>query len=157
MSLPSNALYIQFHPLVYLLKLYIEINISDLIVKIVKAENQLNEYGSQSGNMHILPGPSTNAGVSSPVQRQLSFHNIPMEIPEVDNNDGGKMVAVQTIFDRASGLEKGLGNRAYDDDDDYHGAIRSTLGKVMTAETRSSEGDMEAESSSMTGLRGAVT
>lgn len=44
MSLPNSAVYIQFHPLTYLVKLHIEMNIADLISKIVKATNHLGEY-----------------------------------------------------------------------------------------------------------------
>ncbi|KAM0818720.1 hypothetical protein AB5N19_04532 [Seiridium cardinale] len=44
MSLPNSAIYIQFHPLAYLVKLHIEMNVAELIAKIVKATNHLNEY-----------------------------------------------------------------------------------------------------------------
>ncbi|KAI1839684.1 hypothetical protein JX266_014106 [Neoarthrinium moseri] len=37
MSIPNGLVYVQFHPLVYILKLHIEMNIADLIVKVVKA------------------------------------------------------------------------------------------------------------------------
>lgn len=159
MSLPSSAIYLQFQPLAYLLKLYIEMNISELIVKIVKAENQLNEHASQWGNMQFSPRPSATAGICSPVQPQTSVHEVLMEGPTVDKNCGGNMVSVQTLFDRAPSMEEGLGgpSRNYDDKDGNGEKRRSTLDTVTTAETRSSEGDSESEISSRTGLRKAVT
>jgi len=37
--LPVHIVYVQFHPLVYLVKLHIEMNIADLIAKVVRASN----------------------------------------------------------------------------------------------------------------------
>ncbi|RSL77094.1 hypothetical protein CDV31_017346 [Fusarium ambrosium] len=49
MSLPDSFVYIQFHPLVYLLKLHIEMNMADLIGKVVQASNTENhDYSSRS-------------------------------------------------------------------------------------------------------------
>ncbi|KAM0561999.1 hypothetical protein ACHAPJ_002441 [Fusarium lateritium] len=39
MSLPNDIVYVQFHPLAYLVKLHIEMNMADLITKVVKASN----------------------------------------------------------------------------------------------------------------------
>ncbi|KAK8085622.1 hypothetical protein PG997_006893 [Apiospora hydei] len=39
MSLPSGLIYIQFHPLTYLIKLHIELNLAELIAKVVQATN----------------------------------------------------------------------------------------------------------------------
>ncbi|KAI1634642.1 hypothetical protein F4809DRAFT_665278 [Biscogniauxia mediterranea] len=43
MSLPNNILYLQFQCLAYIIKLTIEMNMADLIRKVVKASNKLNE------------------------------------------------------------------------------------------------------------------
>jgi len=40
MFLPEHSVYVQFHPLVYLVKLHIEMNIADLIAKVVQASNK---------------------------------------------------------------------------------------------------------------------
>ncbi|KAF4465515.1 hypothetical protein FALBO_7646 [Fusarium albosuccineum] len=49
MSLPNGFVYIQFHPLVYLLKLHIEMNMADLIGKVVRASNhETPNYSSRS-------------------------------------------------------------------------------------------------------------
>ncbi|KAM0551288.1 hypothetical protein ACHAPJ_008391 [Fusarium lateritium] len=39
MSLPNDIVYLQFHPLAYLVKLHIEMNMAELITKVVKASN----------------------------------------------------------------------------------------------------------------------
>ncbi|KAF7561103.1 hypothetical protein G7046_g3026 [Stylonectria norvegica] len=44
MSIGNGFIYVQFHPLVYMLKLYIEMNISDLIVKVVRATGDHSSY-----------------------------------------------------------------------------------------------------------------
>ncbi|KAH8656381.1 hypothetical protein BGZ61DRAFT_540955 [Ilyonectria robusta] len=46
MSIPNGIVYVQFHPLVYILKLHIEMNIADLIIKVVRATNDNNAYAS---------------------------------------------------------------------------------------------------------------
>ncbi|KAM0238897.1 hypothetical protein ACHAP5_008532 [Fusarium lateritium] len=49
MSLPNDIVYVQFHPLAYLVKLHIEMNMADLIIKVVKASNNGN-YPDYSGD-----------------------------------------------------------------------------------------------------------
>ncbi|KAM5515189.1 hypothetical protein FOXYSP1_06155 [Fusarium oxysporum f. sp. phaseoli] len=49
MSLPNDIVYVQFHPLAYLVKLHIEMNMADLIIKVVKASNN-SEYPDYSGS-----------------------------------------------------------------------------------------------------------
>ncbi|KAH6874560.1 hypothetical protein B0T10DRAFT_521725 [Thelonectria olida] len=51
MSLPNGFVYVQFHPLVYLVKLHIEMNMADLIGKVVRASshaNASNGYNTRS-------------------------------------------------------------------------------------------------------------
>jgi hypothetical protein len=54
MSIGQGFVYVQFHPLVYFLKLHIEMNMADLIAKIVRVES--GSYASGSG------GPSGHTG-----------------------------------------------------------------------------------------------
>jgi hypothetical protein len=77
MSLPNSAVYIQFHPLTYLVKLHIEMNIADLISKIVKATNQLDEYRTNKhhgagGLPQVTPNSGTNNTSSSSKPSQVS-------------------------------------------------------------------------------------
>ncbi|KAF4448056.1 hypothetical protein F53441_8487 [Fusarium austroafricanum] len=44
MSIGNGFIYVQFHPLVYILKLHIEMNISDLIVRVVRATGDHSSY-----------------------------------------------------------------------------------------------------------------
>ncbi|KAH7112756.1 hypothetical protein B0J13DRAFT_652521 [Dactylonectria estremocensis] len=44
MSIGNGFIYVQFHPLVYMLKLHIEMNISSLIVKVVRATGDNSSY-----------------------------------------------------------------------------------------------------------------
>ncbi|CAJ2512656.1 Uu.00g007750.m01.CDS01 [Anthostomella pinea] len=51
MSLGQGFIYVQFHPLVYLLKLHIELNMADLIAKVVSSENG-GSHPSGSGDVY---------------------------------------------------------------------------------------------------------
>ncbi|KAF5026992.1 hypothetical protein F66182_866 [Fusarium sp. NRRL 66182] len=58
MSLPNDIVYLQFHPLAYLVKLHIEMNMAELITKVVKASNP-NGY-EYSGSRSRSGQKSTN-------------------------------------------------------------------------------------------------
>ena len=49
MSLGQGFFYVQFHPLVYLFKLHIELNMADLIAKVVRSD-QSGSYESHSAS-----------------------------------------------------------------------------------------------------------
>ncbi|KAI1873046.1 uncharacterized protein JN550_003299 [Neoarthrinium moseri] len=51
MSIGTGVIYIQFHPLVYLLKLHIELNLAELIAKVVRASNPLNTSQDAGGTL----------------------------------------------------------------------------------------------------------
>jgi hypothetical protein len=58
MSLPNSFVYVQFHPLVYLVKLHIEMNMADLIGKVVRASsnaNASNGYNTRSRTYQSNP------------------------------------------------------------------------------------------------------
>ncbi|KAI0124191.1 hypothetical protein BJ170DRAFT_75040 [Xylariales sp. AK1849] len=62
MSLSDSAVYIEFHPLVNLIKLHIEMNVAELIVKIVRVTNHLNECRSHTSNtVHPLKSEVTSS------------------------------------------------------------------------------------------------
>ncbi|KAK8880112.1 hypothetical protein PGQ11_001406, partial [Apiospora arundinis] len=64
MSLPSGLIYIQFHPLTYLIKLHIELNLAELIAKVVQATNPLNVTDLASAMTAVEPqSPHTFFGV----------------------------------------------------------------------------------------------
>ena len=70
MSLGQGFIYVQFHPLVYMLKLHIELNMADLIGKIVKSEQNGSSYpstgGKRSGGKSLggVRGTGVNGGVN---------------------------------------------------------------------------------------------
>ncbi|KAM3088240.1 hypothetical protein ACMFMG_002294 [Clarireedia jacksonii] len=70
MSLPNNFIYVQFHPLAYIVKLNIELTMANLISKITRRKQAINtvnpdsyptEFTSSSNNQHFESGE----GVSS--------------------------------------------------------------------------------------------
>uniref|UniRef100_A0A8H7TR91 Uncharacterized protein n=1 Tax=Bionectria ochroleuca TaxID=29856 RepID=A0A8H7TR91_BIOOC len=74
MSIGNGFIYVQFHPLIYMLKLHIEMNISSLIVRVVMAtgdkSSYRNEYnqGTELQSQSKSKGGNTNgagAGVSN--------------------------------------------------------------------------------------------
>ncbi|KAH7023863.1 hypothetical protein EDB80DRAFT_56499 [Ilyonectria destructans] len=69
MSLPNDIVYLQFHPLAYLVKLHIEMNMAELITKVVKASNP-SGYADYSGSR----SQPTNGKSSSRGQTVNSKH-----------------------------------------------------------------------------------
>ncbi|KAF4991463.1 hypothetical protein FDECE_14033 [Fusarium decemcellulare] len=70
MSIGNGFIYVQFHPLVYMLKLHIELNISSLIVKVVRAtgdnSSYKNDYYNQGTELQSKPmGNNTIGGTAS--------------------------------------------------------------------------------------------
>lgn len=60
MSIGQGFTYVQFHPLVYLLKLHIELNMADLIAKIVRTDG--GSYASGSGGQSAGQAASERRG-----------------------------------------------------------------------------------------------
>ncbi|KAF7559791.1 hypothetical protein G7046_g4349 [Stylonectria norvegica] len=108
MSLPNGFVYVQFHPLVYLLKLHIEMNMADLIGKVVRASNQ--HEGSHDYNSSRSRTAQT--GSSRPNQSRFgatltSAHHRThielgdddeMELKERENLEGIKKTVVTEII-----------------------------------------------------------
>ncbi|KAF9777240.1 hypothetical protein IL306_004488 [Fusarium sp. DS 682] len=81
MSIGNGFIYVQFHPLVYMLKLHIEMNISALIVRVVRATGEHSSYpdgtdlrskvraavssSKKTGNTHRTGGTAKGAMFSS--------------------------------------------------------------------------------------------
>ncbi|KAK8134592.1 hypothetical protein PG984_006604 [Apiospora sp. TS-2023a] len=72
MSLGQGFIYVQFHPLVYILKLHIELNMADLIGKIVKSENNGSSYPSTGGNKRS--GGNSKGGMMG-IQKTTEVHH----------------------------------------------------------------------------------
>ncbi|KAI5465369.1 hypothetical protein BGZ63DRAFT_469662 [Mariannaea sp. PMI_226] len=130
MSLPNDIVYVMFHPLAYLVKLHIEMNMAELITKVVKASNDGYDYsGSLSrttGNKSSKTGQSTNRRGNS------IFPN------------------GHVTFVEGGGEDIELPNR------DVHGIQKTTTTQVVIKESRQSEyddHDMASESSSTRQLK----
>ena len=105
MSLPNGFVYVQFHPLVYLLKLHIEMNMADLIGKVVRASNQdgTHDYSSRSRTAQTgsRPHPSRfGANITNTHHRthiELGDED-EMELKERENLEGIKKTVVTEII-----------------------------------------------------------
>ncbi|KAF4997647.1 hypothetical protein FGRMN_3679 [Fusarium graminum] len=128
MSLPNDIVYLQFHPLAYLVKLHIEINMAELITKVVKASNP-NGYdyshsqshsGGKSGGKTVT---TKNRGSVFPVGNQahveVGAENI--ELPE-RKEDG---IKVSRTF-QTTQVEVVKPNRDRTDYDDLESESSST-------------------------------
>ena len=65
MSLPNDIVYLQFHPLAYLVKLHIEMNMAGLITKVVKASNPSGYPDYSNSRSRSNPKSSQRAGTTT--------------------------------------------------------------------------------------------
>ncbi|KAG5794569.1 hypothetical protein H9Q69_006385 [Fusarium xylarioides] len=84
MSLPNGFVYIQFHPLVYLLKLHIEMNMADLIGKVVRAGNNDNRGGHDYSSRSRTTGTSRPHGTRFGQTLASAHHRTHIELGEED-------------------------------------------------------------------------
>ncbi|KAJ4172740.1 hypothetical protein NW754_002943 [Fusarium falciforme] len=68
MSLPNQVVYIQFHPVAYMVKLNIEMSMASLITRLARGENADDYYPSMSHSNHGTSGhdPSNNRTGNNP-------------------------------------------------------------------------------------------
>lgn len=102
MSLPNSFVYIQFHPLVYLLKLHIEMNMADLIGKVVRASNNdiSGDYSSRSRTANTRSNPTRfhNTLASAHHRTRIEIgEEDEMELKERENLEGIKRTVVTEI------------------------------------------------------------
>ncbi|EXK75722.1 hypothetical protein FOQG_19512 [Fusarium oxysporum f. sp. raphani 54005] len=84
MSLPNGFVYIQFHPLVYLLKLHIEMNMADLIGKVVRASNNDSRDRKYSNSRSRTTGTSRPHGTRFGQTLASAHHRTHIELGEED-------------------------------------------------------------------------
>lgn len=116
MSLPNSFVYVQFHPLVYLLKLHIEMNMADLIGKVVRASNNQdsNDYSSRSRTTGKSGSRPTHAGRFGATLTRTHIElgeEDEMELKERENLEGIKKTVVTEI------VRTGPGHGGHEDDD----------------------------------------
>lgn len=159
MSLPNTAVYIQFHPLVYLVKLHIEMNVADLIAKIVKASNELNVY------RNTLPSaPITSSNGNSNSSRRAAQNKRRSDLQQRDSfqlvlgrdfagSQGSKDSAVECGFERSIDLESGILQRDLPSDKDIVDE-GIAVGKTSTSDLNGdSSNGQTLESESMAKLK----
>ncbi|CAM1509912.1 Fc.00g002470.m01.CDS01 [Cosmosporella sp. VM-42] len=106
MSLPNGFVYVQFHPLVYLLKLHIEMNMADLIGKVVRASNNqdgTHDYSSRSrtGQTGSRPHPGRFGHTLTSAHHRTHIElgdDDEMELKERENLEGIKKTVVTEII-----------------------------------------------------------
>lgn len=124
MSLPNDIVYLQFHPLAYLVKLHIEMNMADLITKVVKASNPAGYPDYSNSRSRSNPKSSqrgTNAGGSKKIASMFAGGNVTfveaggddIELPNRDMAGGiQKTMTTQVVIKNAN-----TSNQDYDDRD----------------------------------------
>lgn len=85
MSLPNHLMYMQFHPVAYMIKLNIEMSMAHLIGKIARSHDSSNlSYGERfnSNNNNNNSGPSPMQSASSGTAPLNKFFNFTKKCPE---------------------------------------------------------------------------
>lgn len=110
MSLPNDIVYLQFHPLAYLVKLHIEMNMAELITKVVKASNPGGYYShSQSEPKSTQRGPTNGSRKigSMFAGGNTTFIEAGGNDIELPNRDGAggiqKTMTTQVVIKQSSG------------------------------------------------------
>ncbi|KAI5248307.1 hypothetical protein E4T47_04103 [Aureobasidium subglaciale] len=125
MSLPNGIVFVQFHPVAYMVKLNIEMSMADMIIKVAKSNEQDMNFGSSS------------QGTPYPGNTQKSQHG------HTFNDDR----------DDTHGIAKGVTNTAFvghnrvDEDlrEDIHGIKRQTEVQVYVGDSDSDDRSIDLE------------
>jgi hypothetical protein len=139
MSLPKDTLYIQFHPLAYLVKLHIEMNMAELIAKIVKADNPFGDADRQPPSLKATILNSTEHSSTKPPRRASS---LPPSMTTAGKTDSAKSTG-----------------SAMKETDHSNGILKTTSTHVFFTKRRPSKGqpDGQSESSSTRQLKGEAS
>ncbi|KAF7556003.1 hypothetical protein G7Z17_g1735 [Cylindrodendrum hubeiense] len=86
MSIGNGFIYVQFHPLVYMLKLHIEMNISSLIVKVVRATGDNSSYARGT---ELQSKPNNRSGATAPSNNVFSGNRTHVEAEAGDEAPQG--------------------------------------------------------------------
>ncbi|KAK9780855.1 hypothetical protein AB5N19_07330 [Seiridium cardinale] len=115
MSIGTGVIYIQFHPLIYLIKLHIELNMAELIAKVVRASNPINTAPRSGSTSCLQPSVNRNSHASAAIMPTHSSGYTSTQLSkEIDIGE--------QAMKRYSGA-------------DYHMAIRPNLGLHNTGDT----------------------
>lgn len=120
MSLGAGFVYVQFHPLVYILKLHIELNMADLIAKIVKMENggsypsgsnPAAAYGGKSGGAGRTGTGAGGTNTADPRGFRMATlitanHDFAHAVEDEQQDAKGIQKTVETVIQRQGGVEE---------------------------------------------------
>jgi hypothetical protein len=106
MSLPNQVVYIQFHPVAYMVKLNIEMSMAKLITRLAKGEHADDYYPSMSHSGHGRSGhrtddtPWTNGGnnVQLTHRSKIVAGDSDDDLPGVTRNHSGPGIHQRTEF-----------------------------------------------------------
>lgn len=140
MSLPSSLVYLQFHPVAYLLKLQIEMVMADLITKIVRASGANGDYYSGSGDKSKGPIGSTAGRKTNPSTKAQNLTFVEQHTTQIGVGDRDSDFEISQTNGRGS-PQPSTG-------------IRKTVETVINSEPRQdiidagNDSDLESQSSS---------
>lgn len=117
MSLPNQVVYIQFHPVTYMVKLNIEMSMAELITKLAKGENSDMQMPSTSG--HRTQAREEEEHDHQPQNYKLQSVNRTQPIGEdfssIDDDmgqfDESKAASTRGILDRGIQVETVISSR----------------------------------------------
>ncbi|KAI1343167.1 hypothetical protein F5Y15DRAFT_225771 [Xylariaceae sp. FL0016] len=98
MSLGQGFIYVQFHPLVYFLKLHIELNMADLIAKVVRTDKAHSyPFGSKDNGKYSKYGENgTSADPRGTRVATTITANPNFELADMENGKSGIQKTVET-------------------------------------------------------------
>ncbi|KAI4728686.1 hypothetical protein E4T49_03517 [Aureobasidium sp. EXF-10728] len=125
MSLPNGIVFVQFHPVAYMVKLNIEMSMADMIIKVARSNEQDMNFNSSSQG---TPRPAT-------LNTQKSQHN-----HAFDNDDahGVPRNVTNTAF-----VNHNRGNEDFRED--IHGIKRQTEVQVYVGDSESEDRSIDLE------------
>lgn len=130
MFLKNQVVYIQFHPVVYMVKLNIEMSMASLVVRLARGKAENDMYPQDFGNSSSGPHPSAEHR-----SKQLSSR------PAQDALQSFQLTSV-----KGNGM-KGLGHKKNDSDESL-GRIHCRTDVHVTTHDRKNEADMNERASS---------
>jgi hypothetical protein len=141
MSLPASLVYLQFHPVAYLLKLQIEMTNANLIAKVVRSTTRDGNYYSGSGPKSTPNALSSTTG-KKPSRGTTKAQNLTFTDQHTTHVEGGR----PDTFELNNRPEPGRDTPQPDL------GIRKTVETVINSEPRQddlgNDSDLESQSSS---------
>jgi hypothetical protein len=134
----TTARYVQFHPLVYIIKLYIEMNMADLITKVVRASNPAGHGSSSGPATHTQTQSGKNQAAASRTKTTKDGTTVPSGI---FGNSADKNYTAKISAQGADNVDIELGDFVHSP---QSGGIQKTV-QVTTDVSHTGNGKMSEE------------